>query len=249
MSRILIIPAAGAGSRLALGIPKVLVPVAGKAMIDHLVDLYQFHVDRIILVLHPSFEDQVREHCNELTTAIEIEFSIQEARTGMLDAILTPADLIRSFRPDQVWITWCDQIAVEPITVAQLAKVVDRNPDVSMVFPTIHRQEPYIHFSRDASGKIYEVLHRREGDQMPRIGESDMGLFSMSQETYSRLLPEFAGKNEQGQVTAERNFLPFICWLADKAKIETFSGQHELESIGINTQEELDLLESHLRRA
>ena len=39
-NRTLIIPAAGLGSRLGLNLPKVLVPVDGRPMIDWLVELY-----------------------------------------------------------------------------------------------------------------------------------------------------------------------------------------------------------------
>ena len=51
-----IIPAAGAGTRLQSSTPKVLTPVNGRPMIDHLFDRYSDVVRRFVLVVHPSFE-------------------------------------------------------------------------------------------------------------------------------------------------------------------------------------------------
>ncbi len=57
---ILIVPAAGAGSRLQTSTPKFLVPVNGRPMIDRLIDLYRPHVSRIVLVVNPAFEAEAR---------------------------------------------------------------------------------------------------------------------------------------------------------------------------------------------
>ena len=52
-TRLLVIPAAGLGSRLGAGVPKVLVPVAGVPMLDRLLDLYRSAVDRVVVVAVP----------------------------------------------------------------------------------------------------------------------------------------------------------------------------------------------------
>jgi choline kinase len=54
MSRLLIIPAAGAGSRLGADVPKVLVPVAGMTMLERLLNLYRAWVRHVILVVNPA---------------------------------------------------------------------------------------------------------------------------------------------------------------------------------------------------
>ena len=61
-SRLLIVPAAGLGTRLGADRPKLLVPVAGIPMIDRLLALFAGTVDRAVVVVHPSFEREVREH-------------------------------------------------------------------------------------------------------------------------------------------------------------------------------------------
>jgi bifunctional UDP-N-acetylglucosamine pyrophosphorylase / glucosamine-1-phosphate N-acetyltransferase len=71
MKRLMIIPAAGRVSRLNSDIPKVLFPVNGKPMIDYLFALYAPLVDKFIVVVQPSFEDEVRSHCANFPFDIE----------------------------------------------------------------------------------------------------------------------------------------------------------------------------------
>ena len=62
MERLLIVPAAGTGSRLKSPLPKLLVPIAGRAMIDHVLALYAGVASRAALVVHPSALAVVRAH-------------------------------------------------------------------------------------------------------------------------------------------------------------------------------------------
>ena len=85
MQRLLIIPAAGRGSRLDSDEPKVLTRVAGRPMLDHLERLYRPHVTDTVIVAHPSFAGRVRARLAAFGwKAIVLE---QPEPTGMLDAI------------------------------------------------------------------------------------------------------------------------------------------------------------------
>ncbi|MGH9900853.1 MAG: NTP transferase domain-containing protein, partial [Pyrinomonadaceae bacterium] len=100
MKRLMIIPAAGRGSRLKSPLPKILFPVGGRPMIDHLLDLYGPLVERFVLVLHPSFAEEVRRHCAGRPERIGYE--VQGSPTGMLDAILIPERRVREYQPASV---------------------------------------------------------------------------------------------------------------------------------------------------
>ena len=162
----------------------------------------------------------------------------------MLDAVLIGCDAAASLGPRRVWVSWCDQLAVHPRTIARLAAAED---DTALAFPTVTQPEPYIHFDRDAAGRIAGVRHRREGDVMPALGQSDIGLFSLAPETARRELPEFAAAAPRGAATGERNFLPFIPWLAARHTVVTIAAVDAIEAVGINTPAELDRVARHLR--
>jgi len=235
MKRLMIIPAAGRGSRLGSTLPKLLVPVNGRPMIDLIFQCYAGVVDRFVVVVAPGVADLFERRGRRVT----IELAVQQEPTGMLDAILLPAADVIRHQADEIWVTWCDQVAVRRATVARLAGALAAADPPAFAFPTIRVEAPYIHFDRDPTGRIIGVRQRREGLAMPPVGEADIGLFGMRRATYSDSLPEYARECEPGAGTKERNFLPFIPWLAARARVETVLAEDPIEAVGINTQAEL----------
>ena len=245
---VLVVPAAGAGSRLKESTPKVLSVVSGRAMIDYLLDRYRTVVTRFVLVLHPSFEAQVREHVQRLAPQLDVAYATQQHATGMLDAILLAVDAAEEVSPDRVWITWCDQIGVHPQTIARLARMSDEHPSAYAILPTAQQTPPYIHLVRDAKGRIARVLQRREGDEMPAEGETDMGLFSLSPAAFFESLPDYGRAAGPSGATGERNFLPFLPWIVEHGhSVLTFPSTHALEAVGVNTPDDRRRLEAYLR--
>ena len=240
MRRLLIIPAAGRGSRLDSDEPKVLTRVAGRPMLDHLERLYRPHVADVVIVAHPSFAARVRARLAAFgwnATVLE-----QREPTGMLDAIQLARPEVLRTRPDRVWITWCDQIAMRPGSIARMMELERRDPDIDVLMPTARGPEPYTHLERDETGLVTRFLQRREGDPMPAEGESDAGLFSLSRRAFLEDLNWFAGEAPAGSGTAERNFVPFIVG----RRVATFPCD-PIEATGVNTPEELRLIESHVK--
>ena len=246
MRRVLIVPAAGAGSRLGGDLPKLLAPVDGRAMIDIVFDLYRRYVDTFILVVHPSADGAVRQHLATSAQTQTVTVAWQAAPTGMLDAVLIPHATLGQHRPEQVWITWCDQVGVDRTTIDSLALHAAPS-DVDVVVPTAYTHRPYTYLERDADGRLLDILHQREGDPIPEWGESEMGIFSLSARAYFELLPEFAGLEHQGASTGERNFLPFLPWAATRGRLVTFRCQDPREAIGVNTPDDRVQVEAFLR--
>jgi bifunctional N-acetylglucosamine-1-phosphate-uridyltransferase/glucosamine-1-phosphate-acetyltransferase GlmU-like protein len=166
----------------------------------------------------------------------------------MLDAILAASDQVATSRPDRVWITWCDQVGVHPHTVSTLSRLSAEHRDVPIVLPTSRQSDPYIHLERDGDGRIVAIRQRRECDAMPAIGESDMGLFSLSSDAYFDLLPQFGRETTEARGTRERNFLPFVPWLTSHGQaVVTFPSTNEMEALGVNTPDDRHRLERYLR--
>ncbi len=210
-------------------------------MIDHLLDLYATLAERAVLVVHPTAEALVRARLGDRADVV-----VQPEPTGMLDAILLASPRVAHHSPRRVLVTWCDQLAIHPNTLDRLAAATSGPHAPALVLPTCVRPEPYIHFARDASGRIESVLHRREGDAMPDVGESDAGVFDLSLRAYRELLPEFSRAGAVGAGTGERNFLPFVAWVAAREPVVTIPCTSLEETIGVNTREELARVERYL---
>lgn len=214
-------------------------------MIDHLLELYAPEVDRAVIVVSPAARAAVENALPHGPLLIEIV--TQGSPTGMLDAILLARDAVELARPRRVLITWCDQIAVSPRTVAAVAAAARGVPEPALVLPTCRGEEPYVHLDRDVSGQIVNVRHRREGDDMPASGESDAGVFDLSAASYLEWLPEYARAPAIGARTGERNFVPFVAWVAGRGAVVTVPCSLPEEAVGINTPAELQRIEAHLR--
>jgi len=239
LSRVLIIPAAGRGSRLQAEVPKFLYPIRGKPMIDRLIAMYSRYADCNVVVVGLGHLDAATRHFQRYDN---VALATQSQPTGMLDAILAARDLVNSIAPRSIWITWCDQIALRQETLRRLADLTGSESQAPMTFPTVVRTDPYIHFARDSEQKIIGLFERREGDPMPDVGENDVGLFAMTRAAYDLLGDVYATDPPRGRATAERNFLPFIPWLARAHRVSTFPATDTTEAIGVNTSADAEAL-------
>ena len=243
-NRDLIVPAAGRGTRLDPSRPKALVEVAGRPMLDHLLDLYGPVVSRVIVVASPVFADDFSRWAERHP---HVSVAEQPVPTGMLDAILAARPAVQRQQAGAVWVTWADQIGVLPATVRRLVEMTAGDPPPALALPIVTRADPYIHFDRDARGTIVALRQRREGDAMPDEGESDMGVFAMTGAAFDGELMAYARETIPGAVTGERNFLPFVPWLAARSTVVTVPCTDPMEAIGINTFADLRQVEAWLR--
>ena len=244
MKRTLVIPAAGMGTRLRSHLPKLLTPVAGQPMIAHILARFRPYCDEVVIVINPAARDAAGCLSSSGNPVTLVE---QVTPSGMLDAILLADEAVRATQPDRVWICWCDQVLLSAETLERMADRERDSTPPTAVFPTACLRDPYIHFDRDAAGTLIGVRQRREGDQMPEVGETDSGVFGLSAEAYTVWLREYAGRAVPGKATAERNFLPFLPWLAARSTVATVAVMDTIETLGINSPEDLAVAESYLR--
>jgi bifunctional UDP-N-acetylglucosamine pyrophosphorylase/glucosamine-1-phosphate N-acetyltransferase len=241
--RVVVIAAAGRGTRLGVSVAKVLVPVNGRPMLHHLLERYGPFVTHAVIVASPQAAEGVDSAAR--TIMHDVDVVVQPEPTGMLDAVLTGTIAASPRSPSRVWVTWGDQIALRSETLSRVAAVED---GADLALPVVERDDPYIHFVRDADGRITAVRQQREGDTMPQRGESDMGMFSLANRTAFDWLPCYARDCEPGTRTGERNFLPFVAWVARQGRVVTCEGSDPMEAVGINTPADLDALAAWLRR-
>lgn len=228
-----LIPAAGKGTRLGYELPKILYPILGRPMLEHLVELLGVHCGEFVVVASPEGRAAVAAQLGGRGRV-----AVQSQPVGMADAIAAGLAEVES---RSVLIVWGDQVALRPETVTRAVSLHEEHGNATTV-PTVRRAKPYIHFEQ---GK---VLQAREGDVMPAEGESDAGLFLVEVAALRSVLTE-PGIEEfaRGAKTGEFNFLPVIPRMAKYGPVELAPLVTEMESIGINTREEASQVEQWLK--
>src|SRR5579883_940915 len=235
-----IIPAAGRGSRLGSNRAKILFEVAGRSILDWLLDLLLPRCESVVVVAAPWSRQEIAEAAGARSSRVRVV--VQPEPTGMADAVECG---LREVTTRHVLIIWGDQPAVQPESIESAMELHQTTCALATV-PTVFRRKPYIHFSRDADGRIACILQAREGDRMPEEGETDTGVFLFRTLSLRRGLKTMRVNGFGiGRQTGERNFLPIFC-LLDTLPGNVLSARviGTDETVGVNTPEDAEFLSS-----
>jgi len=242
-----VIPAAGRASRLAFDQPKILYPVAGRTILEWLLDFVAPNCSRVVIVLSPGGRAAVEPELERLLPG-RFETVIQEVPLGMGDAVHAALPAVHTPR---VALIWGDQVALRRASVEACLRLHAGRLAPALTCPTVVRAHPYIHFDRDDAGTISGLRQAREGDVMPERGESDTGLFCFQTAALRELVAaSLADPSERGRSTRELNLLPVIPLAARRGL--TVLTPHLMtleETVGINSAADAQLVESYLHRS
>lgn len=230
----LIIPAAGAGSRLRGERSKLFTYLSdNRTLLDIIIEnAYQFF-DRITLILSPDGASLYRDEFS--TYYPDTEFLIQEEPTGMLDALdLFLEQMKEQVKKENLFIQWGDQPFVETTLYESLDSSL---PHCFGAIPLIWVEKPYVQFKFD-SGQL-TILETREGDSTDEFGFKDMGVFAFKGDLFSKAWSMYRNKIKPGRSTNEKSFLKMIPLLLREGIIHWDLLQPSYMGKGINTREEL----------
>ena len=232
-----VIPAAGRGSRLNAGIPKILVSVAKNKTVWSILRQNLAAMDHIHLIVSPDGERDIRMALAEDLATGFVSLSVQPEPIGMGDAI---------FRGYSVWseantsfIVWGDQVFVSRATCE---RALARHAGIGyrVVLPLASIDKPYVEYVFNTEQRLLHVRQSREGDVCTPGGRADVGAFVMSVAGLKEAWSAYVAEAHYGTQTNELNFLPFLPFLAAKGwEICPLSVSNALETRGINTPEDL----------
>lgn len=239
-----IIPAAGRGSRLGYDKPKILYPIAGQPILDHLVDLLSPTCAELIFVLSLGGAPEVAPRLAKQLPGRH-RIVIQDEPRGMADAI---AQAVPHLATPFTLVIWGDQVSIRPRTIRLLQQLQEFTPGATFCLPLVNRTEPYIHFAQDESGHLNHILKRRESDPMPERGNADCGLFAFSTR---RLQSVFREVEQEGKTivsgTGEWDLHPMLPRFDTGGNsVTAFMLDSTEETVGINDVADASLIEQQL---
>ncbi len=239
MATDIVILAAGKGTRMKSSLPKVLHRLAGRPLLQHVVDAAETVNDANILVVTGHGAEEVKSGiCGDRLRYIE-----QMEQLGTAHAVSQAAPLLDS--EGVALILYGDVPLIDSETIAgMLHKVSDR----SMSLLTVELGDPtgYGRIVRDDNGQVMAIVEQKDASrEQLQISEVNTGVLALPSHCLQEWLPQIGNENAQGEY-----YLTDIISIARNAgfQIETLQPQSIEEVEGVNNRLQLNNLERYYQK-
>jgi len=187
----IVILAAGQGTRMNSSVPKVLHPVAGKPMLQHVIDAARQFGDAGLHVVIGHGADQVRE----AIVSENIHWALQAEQLGTGHAVQQALPYLQA--DSTVLVLYGDVPLVNISTLKQLVMLVEEN---AMALLTVELDNPsgYGRIVRATDGAIQAIVEHKDASEIQRvIREVNTGIMAVPQRHLKKWLAELKNNNAQ----------------------------------------------------
>jgi bifunctional UDP-N-acetylglucosamine pyrophosphorylase/glucosamine-1-phosphate N-acetyltransferase len=234
MSIDVVILAAGQGSRMKSSLPKVLHKVAGKPMVQHVIDQAKQLANSAIHVVVGHGADQVEAAlANE-----ECGFYLQAEQKGTGHAV---AQAVPGLRAEGVTLVLYGDVPLTPASVFESMVQIAQQGKVALLTVKLDDPTGYGRIIRSAVNDVVGIVEQKDAnaDQLS-ITEVNTGIMAMPTSHLIEWLPQLSSNNAQGEY-----YLTDLIAMAANAGISV-QAQHpesEYEVQGVNNRRQLAELE------
>ena len=237
-----VILAAGKGTRMKSDVHKVLHPIAGRAMLDHLLGV----VDGLGPAKKIVVVGSGREQVERLVDARSGEVVVQEQQLGTAHAVRQAEAALSDFQGDTL-ILYGDTPLVEAETMANMLARLNAPDAPAVVVVGFRPSDPMAYgriLARD-DGTIDKMVEFKDATPEEReINLCNSGLMAARAEDLFRLLGKVGNDNAAGEY-----YLPDIVMLAAaEGKRSVVIEAQPWEMAGVNSRAELALVEAVWQR-
>jgi bifunctional UDP-N-acetylglucosamine pyrophosphorylase / glucosamine-1-phosphate N-acetyltransferase len=238
-----VVLAAGKGTRMKSDLPKVLVPVCGRPMIDYVLDaLSAGGVGRIVVVVGYRSE-LVREVLNGWKN---LNFALQAQQLGTGHAVMVCRDLLAD-HIGPVLVVAGDAPLMQADSVAALLTEFRRKP-AACVIGTAYAENPVGlgRVVRDKDGNFLGIVEHRDASESQRqIKEVSMSYYVFDCQNMLDALNYIRADNDQGEYYITD--LPGV-FLSRGFEVRAVPVLKPCEVLAINNMDELAAVEAELRK-
>jgi len=237
----LVLMAAGKGTRMRSRLPKVLHPVCGRPILMHALELGRElgAVRRVVVV--GAGESEVRA----AVAGQDVELVRQTEQLGTAHAALQARALLGD-HDGPVIVMNGDHPLYRASTFQTLRETWEaKKAGLAILVTDMPNPEGYGRVLRDSSGRVARVVEEHEcSDTLRRVREVNLGGYIADARTLFELLASVRNDNAKGEYYITD--LVEIA-LATGRTVETSNASDWLESIGINTRQELARAQALMR--
>jgi len=234
----IIILAAGQGTRMKSGLPKVLHTVAGRPMLEHVVNTAELLNPRAVHVVVGHGAQQVQD----ALAAYTLNWVQQEQQLGTGHAVLQAMPAVAD--DAVVLVVYGDVPLISAATLSSLVDVAHTAP--ALLTANVVNPDGYGRVLRDAAGALSGVVEHKDATELQRaIAEINTGVLAAPAADFKSYLPRVGNSNSQGEY-----YLPDVLSLAvaDGKPIASCVAESELEILGVNDRIQLNQVEREYQR-
>tara|TARA_R110002012_G_scaffold69366_2_gene179466 strand:- start:8696 stop:10072 length:1377 start_codon:yes stop_codon:yes gene_type:complete len=234
----IVILAAGKGTRMRSHIPKVLHPLAGKPMVQHVLDT--------AAMLNPARTQVVIGHgADQLRNALAdqaVTFAVQTEQKGTGHAV---AQALEQLGNGKVLILYGDVPLLKRESLSELLAQVDEQ-HMGLLTVTLDDPTGYGRIERNDAGEAVAIVEQKDASSAQlAITECNTGIMVMTSAQLKRWLPQLSADNAQGEY-----YLTDVIALAAAEGINVCTAQpkHAVEVEGVNNRAQMARLERVYQR-
>ncbi|NLD68709.1 MAG: bifunctional UDP-N-acetylglucosamine diphosphorylase/glucosamine-1-phosphate N-acetyltransferase GlmU [Limnobacter sp.] len=233
----IVILAAGQGKRMRSDLPKVLHPLAGKPLLQHVVDCARSLAPRRIVIVHGHGGDQVREAIGSSPSGRELLWALQSPQHGTGHAVMQAVPQLDDSVPTLVL------YGDVPLTTREtLQRLVEAAGADRLALLTVELDDPtgYGRIVREA-GQVARIVEHKDADEATRsIREVNTGILVAPTAALKRWLQGLSSDNAQNEY-----YLTDIVASAVEDGVTVTSARPDAvwETLGVNSKLQLAELE------
>lgn len=238
----IVILAAGMGKRMHSRLPKVLQPLAGRPMLDHVLDATEgfSKSPRVVVVGHGADAVQSRYQGRD-----DIRFALQMPQLGTGHALAQALPAIDESDPHTL-VCLGDVPLLSRKTIAAMQEECGVN---DLVLLTVKLSDPkgYGRIIRDEFGRVQQIVEEKDATaEQKLVTEVNTGIMALPTKRLAGWLSQLTNSNAQGEY-----YLTDVIGLAarDGARIATVHPENVYEVEGVNSKQQLAALERTWQRA
>tara|TARA_R110000824_G_scaffold207027_1_gene392250 strand:- start:3417 stop:4787 length:1371 start_codon:yes stop_codon:yes gene_type:complete len=229
----IVILAAGKGTRMRSQTPKVLHTLAGKPMVQHVLDTASgLQPDRTHVVIGHGAE-QLREALADTA----VQFAVQAEQKGTGHAV---AQALEQLGSGKVLILYGDVPLLQRDSLRELLAQVDEQ-HIGLLTVTLDDPTGYGRIVRNDAGHAVAIVEQKDASSAQlAISECNTGIMAMTSAQLKRWLPQLSAENAQG----EYYLTDVIAMAADEGiKVCTAQPATAVEVEGVNNRAQMARLE------
>ncbi|MGD6903129.1 bifunctional UDP-N-acetylglucosamine diphosphorylase/glucosamine-1-phosphate N-acetyltransferase GlmU [Bacillus infantis] len=240
-TRFAVILAAGQGTRMKSKLYKVLHPVCGKPMVQHVVDqVSNLHIEKIVTIIGHGAE-LVKSQLGDASS-----YALQEEQLGTAHAVMQAKDALEG--KEGVTIVVCGDT---PLIKAETMEALFRHHEETGAKATILTAiapDPagYGRIVRNENGHVEKIVEHKDATEQERnITEINTGTYCFDNAALFRALNNVSNDNVQGEY-----YLPDVIEIlkTEGETVSAFATGDFDESLGVNDRVALSQAERIMKR-